>query len=157
MAGNPERERLSAFGLDNTMDLLALFAWSFLAATLVPIGSEPALAAIVHSRNTLVVPVLVATAGNYLGACTTWGLAYAAARAVEGERALKRMERATSIVRRYGAPALLLSWVPVIGDAIVAAAGVARIPFLPFSIWTIAGKAGRYLAVAALVLYTRSA
>jgi membrane protein YqaA with SNARE-associated domain len=134
------------------MDLLALFAWSFLAATVLPLGSEPALAAIVNHRDTLAIPVIVATLGNYLGACTTYLLAKTASRAVKSERAMKRMEKAADVVRKYGAPALLLSWVPIIGDAIVAAAGAARMPFLPFSIWTIAGKALRYLALAAAVL-----
>jgi membrane protein YqaA with SNARE-associated domain len=37
-----------------------------------------------------------------------------------------------------------LSWVPLVGDALVALAGAARMPFAPFSIWTLAGKAARY-------------
>ncbi len=52
------------------------------------------------------------------------------------------------IVARYGAPALLLSWVPLIGDAIVAAAGLARMRWWPFAGWTVVGKAARYLLVA---------
>jgi membrane protein YqaA with SNARE-associated domain len=134
------------------MDLATLFLWSFLAATIVPLGSEPALAAIVHRREAVVLPVTVATLGNYLGACTTYALAMTVSRTVKSERALRRMRRASELVRRYGAPALLLSWVPLLGDAIVAAAGAARMNFLPFSLWTIAGKAARY-SVLALVLY----
>jgi membrane protein YqaA with SNARE-associated domain len=65
------------------------------------------------------------------------------------------MERAASLVRRYGAPALLLSWVPLIGDAIVAAAGAARMNPIAFSLWTIAGKAARYAALAAIILQSR--
>jgi membrane protein YqaA with SNARE-associated domain len=135
------------------MDLLALFFWSFLAATVLPLGSEPALAAIVNRRDALALPVTIATLGNYLGACTTYALARWASRAVKSERALRRMERAAALIRRYGAPALLLSWVPLLGDAIVAAAGAARIPFIPFSLWTVAGKAARY-AVLAWVVYS---
>ena len=78
-------------------------------------------------------------------------LAATAARAVKSERALRRMERAGAIVRRYGAPALLLSWIPLLGDAIVAAAGVARVPFVPFSIWTATGKGARYAALALII------
>lgn len=131
--------------------LVALFVWSFLAATIVPLGSEPALAAIVNSRGTVVLPVFVATLGNYLGACTTYLLALGAAAAVRNERSARRMERAAGIVRRYGAPALLLSWVPLLGDAIVAAAGAARMSFATFSIYTVIGKAMRYLALAWIV------
>lgn len=133
------------------MDLFALFFWSFLAATVLPLGSEPALAAIVARRDALALPVTIATVGNYLGACTTYALAMSASKAVKSERTVRRMERAASLIRRYGAPALLLSWVPLLGDAIVAAAGVARMPFLPFSLWTIAGKAARYAALALVV------
>jgi len=133
------------------MDLLTLFVWSFLASTILPLGSEPALVAIVRRRDAMALPVTIATAGNYLGACTTYLLAMTASKAIRSERALRRMERAASLVRKYGPPALLLSWVPFLGDAIVAAAGAARMPFLPFSVWTLAGKAARYAALALVV------
>lgn len=138
------------------MDLLALFFWSFLAATVLPLGSEPALAAIVNRRDAVALPVTVATVGNYLGACTTYALAMSASKAVKSERAVRRMERASSLINRYGAPALLLSWVPLLGDAIVAAAGVARMRFVPFSLWTIAGKAARYAVLAVVIDRTLS-
>lgn len=133
------------------MDLLVLFGWSFLAATILPLGSEPALAAIVSRRDAVALPVTVATIGNYLGACTTYALARFVTSSVKSERTMRRMERAASLVRKYGAPALLLSWIPLLGDAIVAAAGAARMPFLPFSLWTLAGKAARYITLALLI------
>ena len=130
------------------MDYVALFLWSFLAATIVPLGSEPALALIARRDATITLAVLIATTGTYLGACTTYYLAMSAANALERKGPDRRLERAAAIVRRYGAPALLLSWVPLLGDAIVAAAGAARVRFLRFSLWTIAGKAARYVVVA---------
>ena len=133
------------------MDLLGLFFWSFLAATILPLGSEPALAVIVSRRDAVLLPVVIATIGNYLGACTTYAIARSASKAVTSERAVRRMERAAAIIQRYGAPALLLSWVPLLGDAIVAAAGLARMPFLRFSLWTIPGKAARYAALALVI------
>jgi membrane protein YqaA with SNARE-associated domain len=133
------------------MDLLTLFAWSFLAATILPLGSEAALAAIVNRSDAVALPVTIATFGNYLGACTTYALAMSATKAVKSDRALRRMERAAALVRRHGAPALLLSWVPLLGDAIVAAAGAARMRFVSFSLWTIAGKAARYIVLALIV------
>ena len=133
------------------MDLLALFFWSFLAATIVPLGSEPALALIVARRDLIALPVAVATLGNYLGACTTYALAWTASRFLARDSQSPRVKRAEEIVRRYGPPALLLSWVPILGDAIVAAAGAARVPFLPFSAWTIVGKALRYVLLAVIV------
>ena len=134
------------------MELAGLFLWSFLAATILPLGSEPALAAIVARRGTFLLPVVIATAGNYLGACTTFFLARMAASLSEKKQKDSRwFARAADLVRRYGAPALLLSWVPLIGDAIVAAAGAAAMPFLRFSIFTLIGKAARYAVLALIV------
>jgi membrane protein YqaA with SNARE-associated domain len=99
----------------------------------------------------LLLPVTVATLGNYLGACTTYGLARAAI-AKLAARSTSTPPRALLLFERYGAPALLLSWVPVIGDAIVALAGASRVRFPEFSVWTFVGKAARYAAVAWLAL-----
>jgi membrane protein YqaA with SNARE-associated domain len=128
---------------------LTLFAWSFLAATVLPLASEPMLIALVRTGGDPVAPVAVATAGNYLGACTTYLLARAAARRLAPvSKAVASHRRAVTLVERFGQPALLLSWVPVIGDAIVAVAGGVGIRFLPFSLWILAGKLARYSAVA---------
>ena len=127
---------------------LALFGWSFLAATILPIASEPMLVALVL-RGDVLAPVLIATAGNYLGACTTFLLARAAVRRVDAVRKVAAgHRRARALVERFGQPALLLSWVPIVGDAIVAVAGAAGIRFGPFTCWVIAGKLARYSAVA---------
>ena len=123
-----------------------LFGWSFAAATILPLGSEPALAYMVANAYHLPLSVAVATLGNYLGACTTYGIGRGV-RARLNRRATGD-SRATRLLARYGAPALLLSWVPLIGDAIVAAAGVAGTPFGWFSLWTVIGKLARYIAVA---------
>jgi membrane protein YqaA with SNARE-associated domain len=93
--------------------------------------------------------VAVATAGNYLGACTTYLLArLAATRIASIQHVTARHARAIRLVDRFGGPALLLSWVPLLGDAIVAVAGGAGVRFMTFSAWVIAGKLGRYAAVA---------
>jgi membrane protein YqaA with SNARE-associated domain len=129
------------------MDLWALLGSSFLAATILPFASEVPLVLIVQRRGEVLVPVIVATLGNYLGACTTYALARGATARLASVPD-SRPPRALAIYERYGAPALLLSWVPVIGDAFVALAGAARVRFLTFSLWTFAGKAARYAAVA---------
>lgn len=126
-----------------------LFLWSFLAATLLPLGSEVALVALVRTEEHLLAPVLVATAGNYLGACTTYWIGRRAAQALTKKHDdMEKESRAARLLSRYGQLALLLSWVPLIGDAIVALAGAARIPFMPFTFWIVIGKAARYAAVA---------
>lgn len=56
------------------------------------------------------------------------------------------------LVWSFAAPVLVLSWVPILGDAMVAAAGAVRMLFLAFSLWCLLGKAARYVAVAWLAL-----
>ena len=131
------------------MAYLALFAWSFLAATVLPLASEPMLIALVRLDGDVTAPVLIATAGTYLGACTTFWLARLAATRLESvSRTVKQHARAARLLERLGQPALLLSWVPLIGDAIVAVAGGVGMRFLPFSAWVLAGKLARYATVA---------
>jgi membrane protein YqaA with SNARE-associated domain len=132
------------------LDLVILFAWSFAAATILPLSSEIPLALAVRRSGTWALPVVVATAGNYLGACTTYYLARMATdRAAPATS--RRTAHASALIARYGPPALLLSWVPLVGDVLVALAGVAHMPMVRFSIWTVIGKAARYVAVAWLM------
>ena len=128
---------------------MTLFAWSFLAATVLPLGSEPALFALVIRGHPVLSAVIVATIGNYLGACTTFCLGRRGADVLSRRRAVPLADsRAARLLRRFGQPALLLSWVPIVGDAIVVAAGASSMPFLPFSVWVFIGKLARYAAVA---------
>jgi membrane protein YqaA with SNARE-associated domain len=131
--------------------LVILFLWSFAAATVLPLSSEVPLAVAVRHSGGWAVPVLIATLGNYLGACTTFYLARAAAARLQVD-VRPRTRHAAALLRRFGAPALLLSWVPLIGDVLVALAGAAGVPFGWFSLWVILGKGARYLAIAWLTL-----
>lgn len=126
-----------------------LFGWSFLAATVVPLGSEPALFALVLRGHPFWTAVSIATLGNVAGACTTYWLGRRAALAL-ARRGVAAVDesRAGRLVRRFGQPAVFFSWVPLIGDALVGAAGAVKMPFWPFLLWLAVGKAARYLAVA---------
>ncbi len=127
--------------------LWGLFAGSFLAATLLPGGSEAALAWLdlrgAHAPGTL---LAVATAGNTLGGMSSWLLGRLAAGRWPPGRFLagRARRRALARVRRHGAPALLLSWVPVVGDPLCLAAGWAGVRWLPALLFIAAGKAARY-------------
>ncbi len=128
---------------------LSLFIWSFLAATILPLSSELALVALVSADHRLVMPVIVATAGNYLGACTTYWLGRRARQVLAPRMSAQpQRQRAVKLLRRWGQPALLLSWVPLLGDALVVVAGSLALPFGAFSLWVVIGKGLRYLVVA---------
>jgi len=104
------------------------------------------LALVVRSSGSWLVPVIVATAGNVLGACTTYWLARVAVTIAPPESG--RVRRASALLARYGPPAMLLSWVPLVGDVLVLLAGAARMPVWRFIGWATLGKAARYVGVA---------
>jgi len=134
--------------MDLTTSLWTLFASSFLAATLLPGGSEAVLLAVLMAHADSTVPALAAaTAGNTLGGL----LSYMLGRLIPQTRALKGLDA----VRRYGAPVLLLSWVPIIGDALCVAAGWLRLNPVSAVIYMAIGKFGRYLALVLGVMALR--
>jgi membrane protein YqaA with SNARE-associated domain len=133
-----------------------LYAVALTAATILPMQSEAALVGLlltdVYSPALL---LLVATVGNTAGSAINWVLG----RSIERYRDRRwfpvnaaALGRAQGWYRRYGRWSLLLSWLPLVGDALTVAAGVMREPFLPFLLLVALAKAGRYLALAALIL-----
>ncbi|HLL57094.1 MAG TPA: YqaA family protein [Rubrobacteraceae bacterium] len=131
----------------------ALFFWSFLAATVIPLSSEPALIFLVLSEGAVALPVMAGTVGNVLGACTTYWISRRATHVLAGPRkASKGQKRASRMFKRYGQPVLLLSWVPILGDGLVALAGATRMSFARFCLWVTLGKGLRYLAIALAAL-----
>ncbi|MBW6470520.1 MAG: DedA family protein [Methanosarcinaceae archaeon] len=132
---------------------LSLFITSFLASTVLPLGSEGIVVLLIHSDFNLFTVVMVATVGNYLGACTTY---YIGLKGREGiidkylSISKSQLARTDKLFEKYGVYALLFTWVPGIGDAITAAGGLLKLPFKTFSIYVFAGKFARYLAIAYL-------
>lgn len=132
-----------------------LFLLSFLAATIVPLGSEWLVAAMLLDRHDPLLTVTVATMGNYLGACTTYligryGGPWLTERILRIDATAK--EKAELFYGRYGSWSLLLSWLPIIGDPICLVGGILRVGFRRFSLLVLTGKLGRYASVAWLTL-----
>lgn len=131
--------------MDAATSLWTLFAASFLAATLLPGGSEAVLFGVVTFEPARApLAVVVATVGNTLGGLSS----YLIGRVLPQGPPLKGL----AAVQRYGAPVLLLSWVPVIGDALCVAAGWLRVNAGLAALYIAAGKLARYVAIAALAL-----
>src|SRR5262245_34050316 len=131
--------------------LWTLFASSFLAATLLPGGSEAWLFAVLKAHPPLLAAALgVATLGNTLGGMTSYCVGRFVPRiaAAPGTRAGRWQARASGWAQRYGAPALLLAWVPFVGDPLCVVAGWMRMHWLPVVIFMALGKLARYLLIA---------
>jgi membrane protein YqaA with SNARE-associated domain len=125
--------------------LWTLFVSSFLAATLLPGGSEVVLFGVLKLHPEQLGPALgVATLGNTLGGMTS----YLIGRLIPQRNDLP----ALATVRRYGSPALLLSWVPFIGDPLCVAAGWLRLDPWRAALFIALGKLARYIAIAALAV-----
>ena len=141
-----------AWPMDPAAAYLALFALSFLAATVFPAQSELVLAGMLASgRYDEALLLLVATLGNTAGACVNWLLGRCI-HALEGRRwfpvSQARLARAERWFAKWGKWSLLLSWAPVIGDALTVLAGIARVRIAPFVALVALAKGGRYLVLA---------
>lgn len=132
----------------------ALFALSFLAATLVPLGSEWLLVTMLLKKQDPAMSVAVATAGNYLGACTTYWIGiYGGPFLIQKVLRIgdKERTRAERLYGKYGSWSLLFSWLPVIGDPLCLVGGLLKVRFGRFSLMVFSGKLARYATVAWLI------
>jgi membrane protein YqaA with SNARE-associated domain len=128
-----------------TLGLWGLLVSSFVSSTLLPGNSELVLAAVLHRTPTLEWPAIaVATLGNSLGGLTSYGVGRLFPKPHAG--------RAVDWLRRYGPAALLLSWLPVIGDALCVASGWLRQPLAWAALAIGVGKFVRYYVLAQAVL-----
>lgn len=137
----------------NQPGYVTLFCLSFMASTLLPLGSEWLLVMMLAGGYEPFTTVAVATSGNYLGAVVTyliglWGGKWLIERVLRVSP--EQQQRAHDYYRRYGSYSLLFSWLPVIGDPLCLAGGMLRVNFGLFSLLVASGKLVRY-AVAALI------
>jgi membrane protein YqaA with SNARE-associated domain len=123
------------------LSLWGLFFSSLLGATLLPGGSELVLAGVLDLHPELFwTALLIATLGNTLGGMISFGMGWL----LPQTQQLKHVEK----VRRYGTPALLLAWMPLLGDALCLAAGWLRLSWWQAAMFMAVGKFARYALVA---------
>lgn len=133
--------------------LSTLFLVAFVSATLLPVGSEPAVIGLVELNRELFWPAIgVATLGNTLGGALTWWMGLGAHKAFDAARHKPSSAhgRAADWLRRFGPKACLLSWLPIVGDPLCAVAGWLRLSFWPCVVYMAIGKFARYLTMTTL-------
>jgi len=163
--------------------LSAIFAVSLVSATLLPLGSEPAVFAFVKAAPHMFWPaVVVATVGNTLGGMISFAMGSAAEKAYEHWRhkhetaqpqadghVQTRAAHGGKILPRHlggrwhihvhywadrlGPMTLLLSWLPVVGDPLCAVAGWLRFAFWPSVLYMAIGKFLRYVAMTSALIW----
>ena len=134
---------------------VSLFLLSFLASTIIPIGSEWLLITMVIKGMNPILSVASATTGNTLGACTTYAIGIYGSEWVS--RKLLRFDelsrkRAEMFYAKFGVWSLLFSWLPIVGDPLCLAGGLLRINFGVFLLLVFVGKLLRYGLLAVLVM-----
>ncbi len=148
-------------------DLIYLFLLSFLSATLLPGGSELYLIFLSQmAEQPVVTLIIVATLGNTLGGMTNYVLAviidsrFLATKEhwfiniIKNNKLLNKsfsrpikddyFLKAEHIVLHWGYLALLLSWLPLIGDILCLIAGLYRLQWQKVLFYIFLGKGIRY-------------
>jgi membrane protein YqaA with SNARE-associated domain len=130
--------------------LWGLFFSAFVSATVLPGSSEVVMSALVTAYPDIWLKAFFAAlAGNILGCVLTYGMGWG------GREGLARFSRVQvdlenpriQRLRRWGPPGLFLSFLPLVGDALVLAAGWLKMPFWTSMAWIAAGKGARYAAL----------
>ncbi|MEB6338420.1 YqaA family protein [Serratia rhizosphaerae] len=135
--------------MSSTLTLFSLFGSSFLSATLLPGNSEILLVALLTKSR--VAPewlVLAAALGNTLGGLTNVIIG----RLLPALKPQRGLETALRWLQRFGPAALLLSWLPVVGDLLCVLAGWLRMPWGPVVLFLAIGKALRYVILTMITL-----
>lgn len=135
------------------LGLSTVFVVSFISATLLPLGSEPAVFGLVSLNPSLFWPAVgVATLGNTLGGALNWAMGLASHKVIDRYQHSKHHLRALDWLERVGPKACLLSWLPIIGDPLCAVAGWLRLPFWPCVVYMAIGKFCRYVVMTAALV-----
>lgn len=142
----------SFFGLflSEENQLLLMFFSAFLSATVLPGNSEIVFSTLASQilltgkNSTLVWLFISATLGNSLGSFTTYAMALLVPKPDMVKNSRKTTAWAIQFAQKYGVWALLLSWLPVVGDLLCGVAGWLRLPILPCALCITLGKAVRY-------------
>lgn len=135
--------------LIDTYGLWGLFLSAFISSTILPGGSEAVLGALaLHHHHGQLAMLAVATSGNTLGGMSSWLIGWLMNKRWPATRLKKpEQQRAVDWLHRHGSPALLLSWLPVVGDPLCVAAGWLNInPWLSLLMIGL-GKGLRYAVI----------
>ncbi len=127
-----------------------LFIVSFLAATLLPLGSEIFVATMAVSGYNGWLIFAVATTGNTLGSITNYyigklGTNFIFSRYIKVDSETR--EKSEQLYQKWGSPILFFAWVPIIGDPLTVVAGIFKLNLYIFIFWVVLGKALRYFLV----------
>ena len=130
---------------------IALFLSAFLAATILPFSSEATFLLALSNDMPLINAMIAASSGNVLAIILNYFLGYflyekTKTKLLSSKMGVKSLEYG----HKYGYYALLLSWLPIIGDPLTLVAGLLRLKFVWFVIIAGTLRVARYYFLASL-------
>lgn len=136
--------------------LWLMFFSAFLSSTVLPGNSEVVFTGFLLAEKWAfsVNPfglLATAIAGNSLGSFTTYAMARWLPKTDFTHAPNPKVRWVFEQFQRYGEIALLLSWLPLVGDIFCAVAGWQRLNWWRSVFWITLGKALRYIALFGLV------
>ncbi|AJI93864.1 inner membrane protein yqaA [Yersinia ruckeri] len=135
--------------MSSILAVATLFGSSFLSATLLPGSSEILLVTLLTAGSApTAILLLSATLGNTLGGLTNVVIG----RFLPELKPQRGLNMTLGWLQRFGPAALLLSWLPVVGDLMCVLAGWLRMPWAPVVFFLCVGKALRYIVLTVLTL-----
>ena len=129
------------------MIYLSLFFVAFLSGSLLPMGSEALVVYDLKEGYNPTLIVIFASLGNTLGAVLNYFLGLKGEEFLEKRGYLnsKKLSKAKERFKKYGAFALLLSPLPIIGDPLTFVAGILKYNFKKFLLIVGIAKSIRYI------------
>ena len=128
-----------------------MFKTAFLAATVLPLGSEALFLYLISSKDINIFTLITAASiGNSLGSLTTYLLGYF----LPFQKALKKLsinintfKKVDNYLSNSGGIWSFFCWLPVIGDVIAFYFGVRKYEPKIFIFWMSLGKTVRYIVL----------
>lgn len=130
---------------------IGMFLSAFLAATVLPLGSEIVFSALLYNGSSPLWLTLIAGIGNTLGGLTSYYLGRLGKWdwlskwfKIEAVHVYKYMH----YIQKIGAPIALITWLPAIGDMLAVALGFAHTKVIKTSLYMLVGKLARFATIA---------
>ena len=138
---------------------LGLFLASFLAATIIPLGSEIVLSILIANNYDITLSLFIASVGNWLGGLSSYGIGRLGNWTIIERyfRVSKKKIKSLKIkIDNWGSILAFFCWLPIFGDPIAIGLGFFRTNLLMVSLWMFLGKLIRYIIWAVITYWTIS-
>lgn len=133
---------------------IGLFIGTFLSASVIPLplSSDLLLIGAFAAGADIWLAVVIATAGNWLGCISSYGIGrqFGKWKWIEKRLRIKRakLEKQKKLIEKYRSLLAFIVWVPVIGEFLALGLGFYRIRFVPVALFMLMGAATRFVLYA---------